>query len=101
MDHNNCDAIIERFRQHHRGELPPDEGYYPHLAECLKEAALVEELNSLFADETWMQARLAHDGYEYDGYIRDLEVGWQVAEEELEAQIAAGDQPPAALVQIM
>ncbi len=58
-----------------------------HLATHLNGAAWWEPLRALFESDTWLQARLANDGYIYDGYLNDLELAWRHSE----TQIGAGD----------
>jgi hypothetical protein len=62
-------------------DLPPDEPYlWDHLAYHLIEAHQLDQLAALFADDGWLQARVRHDGYTYDGYLADLERAWQQAQ---------------------
>jgi hypothetical protein len=69
-------------------QLPPDETYLLNrLAYHLVRADRSAELRCLFADDRWLQVRVPHDGYVYDGYITDLMTAWQVAYGEAEQQI--------------
>ena len=59
----------------------PDDGYlYDHLVYHWTQwptAMLThgQEIESLFADQAWMHARVEQADYVYDGYLADLEVG--------------------------
>jgi hypothetical protein len=63
-------------------DLPKEEPYiWEHLAYHLAESKNYDELRELFADMRWMNARFAQSGYIYSGYIADLDVAWNMAEE--------------------
>jgi 1,2-phenylacetyl-CoA epoxidase catalytic subunit len=69
----------------------PDDYAWNHYAYHLHGAGRDDELLALFADQQWMNARFAHDGYTYTGYIADLMLAWEdVADEQARAQLAAG-----------
>ena len=74
--------------------MSPDEPYlWNHLAYHLVQAGRTAELRELFADDRWLQARVPHDGYIYDGYIADLMAAWQLAHAEVRfylRNVAAG-----------
>jgi len=71
-----------------------------HLAAHFDSAAWWEPLHALFQSDTWLQARVANDGYVYDGYLNDLELAWRCAEAETRQQIEA-HAPPNSLAQIV
>ncbi|MCB0175659.1 MAG: hypothetical protein KDJ97_34465, partial [Anaerolineae bacterium] len=94
--------LLNGYRATQTGEgwpTAPDDGYlYTHLAYHLDTLAdndetAAKELNHLFADDAWLQVRVAADGYRYDGYLSDLELAWQRANSVTRQQIAA-DQAP-------
>src|SRR5437868_2800131 len=89
---------IDRYRQTQIGvgwHTAPDDGsLYDHLAEYLKGAGLADELRALFADQAWMRVRVAQGTY--SGYLADLQIAWEVAEQQTNQQIDA-DQDPAAM----
>lgn len=76
--------------------LPTDELYlWDRLAYHLIAANRMEELTALFADDQWLQVRVAHDGYLYDGYLSDLHQSWQQVHTTIQRQIDAGAMPTA------
>ncbi|MCB9078391.1 MAG: phosphotransferase [Anaerolineaceae bacterium] len=94
--------LLNGYRATQTGEgwaTAPDDGYlYSHLAYHLDilaegDETAAGELNHLFADDAWLQVRVAADGYRYDGYLSDLELAWQRANHVTRKQIAA-DQAP-------
>jgi hypothetical protein len=86
-----------------RWPTAPDDGYlYNHLAYHLhaiadRDSTATAELKSLFANDSWLHARVPQSNYDYDGYIADLMFAWQHAHKQCLAQIEAG-QSPLALV---
>ena len=61
-----------------------------HFAAHLYEAEKWIELQGLFANDAWLQGRVANDGYQYSGYLDDLQRAWEHAYQECRAQIETG-----------
>ena len=59
----------------------PDKYAWNHYTYHLLEAGRVDVLRGLFADQDWMNARVPHDGYTYNGYLADLNRIWEYAEQ--------------------
>jgi hypothetical protein len=80
--------LLDAYSIDEWSQLSPDEPYlWNHLAYHLVQAGRTAELRELFADDRWLQARVPHDGYIYDGYIADLMAAWQLAHAEAERQV--------------
>jgi hypothetical protein len=74
-----------------------DDGYlYDHLAYHLAATERWDELWGLFANHNWMHKRVKQSNRLYDGYLTDLNLAWDHAEQDTRAQIEA-DQDPAAI----
>jgi hypothetical protein len=57
-----------------------DDGYlYDHLVYHLDSLGAVKEIETLFADPGWMQARVRQSGYQYESYLADLDLAWKSA----------------------
>jgi len=52
-----------------------------NLAFHLVEVGNYDELRSLFANDQWFQARVIRDGYIYSGYLSDLTMAWEMADQ--------------------
>jgi hypothetical protein len=76
-------ALVGAYRQSQLGagwHTVPDDGYlYGHLARNLAAVDADGELRSLFADQSWLNARFRQKGNEYGGYLNDLAVAWHRA----------------------
>lgn len=61
--------------------IPPKEPYlWDYLAYHLTQAGNDDELRSLFADDQWLNARVAQNGFTYSGYLSDLSLMWNTAD---------------------
>ena len=89
-------AFLDSYKLTHWTALPRDEPYlWDRLAYHLVEAERTEELTALFDDDRWLQVRVAHDGYLYDGYLADLNQSCQQVHATVQQQIEAGEMPTA------
>jgi nucleoside phosphorylase len=90
-------ALLKAYRDAHRGmpwHFAQDDGYlYNHLAYHLYAAGEVQELKGLFADQLWLQARVAQPASTYDGYLADLSLALECASAETRRQIEADQEP--------
>ncbi len=90
-------ALLKAYRDAHRGmgwHFVQDDGYlYNHLAYHLYAADEVQELKGLFADQHWLQARVAQPASTYDGYLADLSLALECASAETRRQIEADQEP--------
>ncbi len=98
-------ALLDAYRAEARGaswDTVPDDGYlYAHLADHLVTVGDVDGLWALFAHDGWMRARVAADGYRYDGFIADLELARRHSvEPRALAQIERGDPSFAAFADV-
>ncbi|MBN2006084.1 MAG: hypothetical protein JXA21_22190 [Anaerolineae bacterium] len=76
-----------------------DDGYfYAHLAYHLDAIGDYSALQALFANDAWLRARVSHDNYAYDGYLMDLVLAWEHAQDLAIHQIADW-QPPLAVAE--
>jgi hypothetical protein len=86
--------FLERYRlklRDGRWSTLKDDGYiYAHLTWHLEKAEQFSQLKELFADDNWLQVRVACDGYRYDGYLADLERAWQDTYRSCQEQIENG-----------
>ncbi|MEZ4730266.1 MAG: hypothetical protein R3E79_24310 [Caldilineaceae bacterium] len=74
--------IAQFYWERYAGDWAACDGYgLASLATHLDEGGEHARLHLLFADDRWLQVRVAHDGYVYDGYLADLERAWRVAHE--------------------
>jgi hypothetical protein len=72
----------------------PDDGYlYDHLVYHLEAIGAYEGLRALFANQRWMEVRVAQKDFTYDGYLTDLERAWSLAERVVEQQLTAMSTP--------
>src|SRR3712207_3912216 len=55
-------------------------------------------LRALFENDAWLHARLEGNAYNYDGYLADLMLSWECAQEQVEHHIRAGQEPSALAV---
>jgi hypothetical protein len=92
-------ALLDAYRATCKGNgwhTAPDDGYlYDHLAYHLDAVGAAGELKALFANQSWLHARVSRSGYHYDGYLGDLLRAWEYPKKEVEAQIKRGDAPGA------
>ncbi len=94
--------VYRRTRQEDGWHTAPDDDYlYNHLAYHLDalaghDAAAAAELPGLFADQSWLNARVPQSGYLYDDYLADLDYAWRCSHAAAGRQIDA-DQGPSAL----
>jgi hypothetical protein len=97
-------ALLDAYRRTQQGQgcaTAPDDGYFcDHLTFHLDAVAdhdpvALDDLRSLFADQSWMNVRVPQSRYLYDGYLADLDVVWRRAHAEAHRQIDAGEEPVA------
>ncbi|MCB0164028.1 MAG: hypothetical protein KDI79_07380, partial [Anaerolineae bacterium] len=104
--HTRLLAYYRTTQTGHGWASAPDDGYlYNHLTYHLDALAnhnkfAVQELHQLFADDAWLQVRITTDDFRYDGYLADLELAWQQAEQTARLQIEV-EQPLTAIIEIV
>ena len=93
-------ALIASYRITQTGEVwytAPDDGYlYNHIADHLaaiadQHPATLAELESLFANDGWMQKRVISSGHLYDGYLADLQALWERLSKRALVECKSGD----------
>ena len=101
MNSENHQNVLSKYRSIQTGSgwhTAPDDGYlYDHLTYHLQAAGFTDELKSLFTDQNWFRARLRQDNYKYDGYLSDLLLAWETANNDLRNQTDSL-LPPTALI---
>jgi hypothetical protein len=76
----------------------PDDGYLcDHLVYHLEQSANLDsaaesELRNLFADQSWLNARVTQTGYQYEGYLADLALAWDHIHIEADHQVDANQE---------
>src|SRR4051812_24643821 len=65
------------------------------LAYHLRRAQHYDRLRLLFADDAWLHARFEGGGYNYDGYLADLLLAWESAQEQTAHELESGQEPSA------
>ncbi|MBL8134213.1 MAG: hypothetical protein JNL42_20295, partial [Anaerolineae bacterium] len=95
-------ALLDAYSGWGGWHTVPDDGYlYAHLIYHLSGAGATEAIHALFLDDRWLNARVAADGYLYDGYVTDLETAWfEIAEPAALRQIEAGEERFSAYVDL-
>jgi hypothetical protein len=100
---NNLDYHIDRRAMHcriadyywtrHSADWSTCDHYgLQSLALHLSNAEQYERLTALITQQ-WMHARVAGDGYTYDGFVRDVMLAWQHAHDAACRQIEASETP--------